>query len=102
MVINLNWINVLIALAACFTPFGIAQIQIYSDVQSIKDKQEILFDYKQDSQLTKDEAMKALQMIMIDLQYIKLEAKTQKEYREQQQKLSADFFYLNPTLNKPR
>ena len=44
---NLSLMNVITGLLVCFTPFGIAQISIYSDVQQLKkndQKQEIYIE----------------------------------------------------------
>lgn len=102
MTVNLNWINIIIALIVGFTPFGIAQVKIYSDVQIIKDKQEILFEYKDESKDSKDYALNALHEILFNQKALIKEAEEQKLFREKSEQKDDDFYQLNPQLKRPR
>ena len=102
MTINLNWVNVIIALIVCFTPFGVAQVQIYSDVQTLKHGYEGHEKYIEKSGAVRDEAVRALQELSIDIKYIKNELKQQREHRERFEQRSDEFYQLNPQLNRPK
>ena len=99
--INLTWLNLAIALFIAFTPIGIAQVVLYSDVQTIKNNQGILFKYKSKSETSKDEAMQLLREIVTKLEYLEKEADESKEAREILIEKAAEFYYLNPQLKKP-
>ncbi len=99
---NLSLMNVITGLLVCFTPFGIAQISIYSDVQQLKkndQKQEI---YIERSGAITNAEVAALQEIAIDIRYIKNELAEQKQFRTEFEQKSDEFYQLNPQLIRPK